>query len=146
MLNLFSRLALIGALAFTAAGCAETVAKFKAGYDKVEAVVTSEVAGTVTPRVAVAGMATYDGLVVIATEYQSQPRCTGTNGPLCRDPAYRTTIDGAVLAGRKARNDLKAFMRAHPGQATPSILYDAVIAANNTLDSSTAAYRAAVGK
>src|SRR3972149_5455334 len=99
-------------LALGMGGCAEQLDKMKRAYD----VVTSM---AVSPEAVVVARTAFNTVEVLATNYQRLPRCTGVNGPLCRDPALRDRIDQAIYAGRKARNELTAFMRAHPGALGP---------------------------
>ncbi len=90
---------------------------------------TSQV--TIT-TVSVAGN-TFDALETTATSYLQLPRCTGTNGPICRDPAATKKIISAVRSGRVARNNLEQFFVDHPGQLGPQGLYDALQSAIATL-------------
>lgn len=136
---------LVVSLAFTVGGCAAELAKLKAGYQAAQNAIMSPLAGEIAPKAALAAVSTFDGLEVIATRWWRLPRCTGTNGPLCRDPAYGDRIDAAVMSGRSARNNIKAFIKDHRGAAVPSTLYDVIIAANTTINEATAAYRAALG-
>ena len=89
--------------------------------------------------VAVAGN-TFDSLEAIATSYLRLPKCTGTNGPACRDPSATKKIIPAVRAGRVARNNLEQFFVDHPGQLGPQGLYDALQAAIATLQGVIATY------
>jgi hypothetical protein len=89
--------------------------------------------------VAVAGN-TFDALEATATAYLRLPRCSGTNGPACRDPAATKKIIPAVRSGRVARNNLEQFFADHPGQLGPQGLYDALQASINTLQDVIAQY------
>lgn len=125
------------ALAIGLGGCAETLNKFKSAYD----VVTS---ASVSPKDVVIAASAYDVIAITATNYQRLVRCTGTNGPICRDPAMRVKIDAAIYTGRSARNSLKGFIRANPGQPVAITDYNTLTAATQALQDATATYRAAV--
>lgn len=94
----------------------------------------------VSPTLVIVAANTFDGLEATATNYLRLPRCTGTNGPICRDPRATSQIIPAVRAGRAVRNELEAFLRTHPGQLGPSGLYDSLRAASNTLQAVFAQY------
>lgn len=136
MFKSMTRAGLILTMALSLTACAETVAKFESAY-------TTFTSASVSPKAVVVAASAYDVAEITATNYTRLRRCTGTNGPVCRDPALRTKIDGAIYAGRVARNNLKAFLRAHPGQLGPQGDYDALVAATSTLNQATAVYRAA---
>lgn len=87
----------------------------------------------VTPQVVLIAGNTFDGLEATATNYLKLARCTGSNGPVCRDPATSAKIISAVRSGRVARNNLEQFFADHPGQLGPQGLYDAFQAAISTL-------------
>lgn len=129
----FSRTLVIAALAIQLGGCglARNI------YD----VATT---ATVSPTAVVVAASAFDAAEVTATNYLRAKRCNGTNGPVCRDSAVTPTIIGSIRAGRVARNNLKAFLRAHPGELGPKGDYDALVTATNTIQSATAAYQSAV--
>jgi hypothetical protein len=93
---------------------------------------------TVT-TVVVAGN-TFDALEATATAYLRLPKCTASNGPICRDTNATKAIVSAVRSGRVARNNLKQFFIDHPGQLGPQGLYDALQTAIGTLQSVIATY------
>ena len=131
----FQAFILATALTFGVAGCAQ----LQNAYN----VVTG---AQVSPQAVVVAASTFDAFEVTATNYLRLRRCTGSNGPICRDPAVTPKIIAAVRAGRVARNNLKAFLRAHPGQLGPTGDYDALIAATQTLQQVLAAYQNAGGR
>ena len=89
----------------------------------------------VTPQlVSVAGNS-FDALEATATNYLRLAKCTGSNGPVCRDPVATKKIITAVRQGRVARLNLEQFFHDHPGSLGPSGLYDAMTAAIATLQS-----------
>lgn len=97
---------------------------------------------TVPTKQVVLARQAFNAVEVTATNFLKLPTCDGANGPIC-SPAAATqpTID-AVTSGRLARNNLTAFMKAHPGQLGPKGLYDALTAATTTLQSIIAKYKA----
>lgn len=86
-----------------------------------------------TAAVTVAGNS-FDALEATATNYLSLPRCSGTNGPICRDPKATAALIPAIRSARLARNNLEAFLVANPGQLGPTGLYNALTASLNTLE------------
>lgn len=108
----FSRFAAIALVALSVGGCAW----LQDIRDKGDAVVSAVTQTTVTPRDAVIAVNGFNALEITATNYNRLRRCTGTNGPICRDPAARMEIRKWVLSGRVARNDVMHYLRTHPGQ------------------------------
>lgn len=88
----------------------------------------------------------FNAAEVAATAYMTLPRCSGSNGPVCRDPALRPQIDAAVRAGRAARNTLASLQRSNPGGNVPIASYNTLTSATDVINNLTAAYRAATGK
>ncbi len=107
-------------LSLTLVGCAS----FQKAYDVATNVSVSPTA------VIVAGNA-FDALERTAANYLRLPRCPKAR--ICSDVNAVVPIKKAVRSGRAARNQLEQFLATHPGQLGPSGLYDALIAANNTL-------------
>lgn len=77
----------------------------------------------------------FDVAEATATNYLTQPKCKPAGPTICRSPAATKQIIPAVRAGRKARDDLKAFAAANPGALGPTGLYNALVAATGTLQS-----------
>ncbi len=123
------------ALAVSLGGCA-AVQKLENSF----AVLSS---ASVSPQAVVVAVNSFDAVQATATNYLRLPKCTGTNGPICRDPAISVKVIQAVKAGRTARNNLEAFMTAHPGQLGDAGLYDALQASLSTLESIVSQYGAA---
>lgn len=67
-----------------------------------------------------------------ATNYLKLPPCTGV-GNLCRVKGAAEAIDASFNAGIKARNDLRAFMKANPGTLADAGLYNTLVAATESL-------------
>ena len=95
----------------------------------------------VTPQQAYIAINVYDGVEATATNYIGWPKCTGTNGPACRDPVVRAQIKKVVLSGRVARNDVKAYLRANPGANLNIQSFADLQAATTELKSIINAYR-----
>ena len=95
---------------------------------------------SVTPTTVIVAANTFDALEATATNYLRLPKCTGSNGPVCRDRAATAQIIPAVRAGRVARANLEQFFKDHPGQLGPQGLYDALTASITTLQSVFAQY------
>lgn len=88
----------------------------------------------VTPQqVSIAGN-TFDALERIGEKYIRLPRCTGSNGPACRDPAATKKVISAIRSGRVARANLEQFFSDHPDQLGPAGLYDALQKAIATIN------------
>jgi len=116
------KIAIIAILTLALGGCAN----LKHDWDVLTSV-------QVTPQaVSIAGN-TFDALEATATNYLRLAKCTGSNGPICRDPAASKKIITAVRSSRVARNNLEQFFADHPGQLGPQGLYDAFQSAINTL-------------
>lgn len=86
-----------------------------------------------TAAVSVAGNS-FDALEATATNYLKLARCSGSNGPICRDPKATAALIPAVRGARIARNNLESFLVANPGQLGPSGLYNALSTSLNTLE------------
>lgn len=126
------KLAIALTLAFGLMGCAQ-----------VQNAWTTLTGAQVSPQAVIVAANTFDALEATATNYLRLRKCTGTNGPVCRDPAATAKIIPAIRAGRVARNNLEQFLKDHPGQLGPSGLYDALVTANTTLQGVFAQYNVA---
>ena len=115
---------IILALALSLAGCATN--PFVKLYN-------AATGATVDPTTVIVAANAFDALEATATNYLGLPKCTPTNGPVCRNPTATAKIIPAVRSGRVARNNLENFMTANPGALGPSGLYNALIASVNTL-------------
>lgn len=136
MKTILLRAALALTLAFGVAGCAGFFDKF----EKVTAVVTS---ATVSSKTIVLGIQAFDVIKVTATGYVRQRRCTGTNGPFCRDPEVTETLAAAMDEGTKARNELKIWLRANPKGFGPQSTYDKLTTATTAIEKALAVFTAA---
>lgn len=132
--RLFMALAIVGSLA----GCAQ----IQKTADTINNAVSVLTEVKVSREAVVLARNAFNAAEVAATGYTNLRRCTGSNGPICRDPAVRAKLKAWVLAGRAARNDLTRFMRDHPGELGPKGLYDSLVAATATINDLIATYRA----
>lgn len=66
------------------------------------------------------------------TAYLKLPPCTGA-GTLCRVSGAAEALDSPFNAGIRARNDLRAFMKANPGTLADAGLYNTLVAATTSL-------------
>lgn len=123
------KLMLAAALTLCLAGCAQ----FQNAWD------TLTSAKVTAAMVSVAGN-TFDALEATATNYLRLPKCTGSNGPACRDPKATAAIIPAIRSGRVARNNLEQFFADHPGELGPQGLYDALQSSISTLQGAFAQY------
>lgn len=119
-------------LCFALAGCAS--------FGRVQNAFSVLTETQISPTAAVVAANTFNALEATATNYLRLKRCTGANGPICRDPAITTKIVPAVRSGRAARDALIKFVRQHPGQLGASGLYDALVASTSTLQAVYAQY------
>lgn len=101
-------------------GCTQ----FKQAVNNVEAVYDTITSVRATPKAIVLAIQAFDVSKIGATAYISQPRCTDSNRPFCRDPGVMATLEIAVYEGTKARNELKAWVRKHPNGAGPQDVFD----------------------
>ncbi len=95
----------------------------------------------VSPKAIIIAANTFNALEATATNYIEQKRCDGKNGPFCRNPSAMAVIVPAIRSGRGARDELIAFMKAHPGQLGPQGTFDALTSANTVLQKTFDLYR-----
>lgn len=88
---------------------------------------------TVSPQSVVIAANSFNAIEATATNYLHLTRCDKTTSKVCRDKAVTAILIPAVLNARKARNDLVAFQKAHPGELGTQGLYDALQLAITTL-------------
>jgi hypothetical protein len=98
---------------------------------------------SVSPEMVLIASNSFDAVQVTATNYLRLKRCTGDNGPICRDPAVTPSIIAMIKAGRVARDDLQKFMRDHPGSLGKTGLYSALTQSVTTIQAMMATYIAA---
>lgn len=115
-------------LAASLAGCAQ-LQSFETGVKNAYSVIT---ASAVTPQQAYIAINVFDGVEATATLYNKWPLCNGHVSP-CRNPTVRQQIKKIVLAGRVARNDVKAYLRANPGKNLNITSFDDLKAATTAL-------------
>jgi|SRR6185437_14275319 len=94
----------------------------------------------VSPTAVIVAANAFDAVEATATNYLRLPKCTATNGPVCRNPKATAAIIPAIRSGRVARNNLEQFMKDNPGQLGPQGLYNALTTATSTLQAIFAQY------
>jgi hypothetical protein len=130
-------------LSLSLAGCATQFGQ------KVEGVVSAITGATVSPEAIIILANSFDAMQVTAKNYINpalNKRCTGTNGPICRDPNATIALNKAIRTGRVARNNAKQFLRDHPGELGPQGLYDALQLSVGTLQSIFSQYNIGAGQ
>lgn len=145
----FARIAAVALISIAATGCSKDFTRL---WDGVGAVANATVPGYTV----VAAVQSFDGLELAGAAYLGLPRCTATSGPACRVPSATPIIKGASQSGRVARSELKRQLRAvcaadfaagrECSAGIPVASYNTLIAANKTIEDSTAAWRAATGR
>lgn len=125
-------------IVLTLGGCAN----LQRVYDGFEAITTT----TVSPKAIVIGANSFNALEATATNYLNLTRCDKTSSKVCRDKAVTAILIPAVLNARKARNDLIAFQRTHPGELGTQGLYDALQLSITTLTGIMNTYHIGVSK
>lgn len=128
----FSALALVavvGLLALPQGGCSQA----QQTWDKFENAVAVVTQAKVPMKEIVLARNAFNAAEVAATGILRTRTCDGTNGPICRPPQYTQPIIDAIRKGISAREDLKAFVKAHPGELGPKGILDAFKAATATL-------------
>lgn len=88
---------------------------------------------TVSPAAVIVAGNAFDALEATATNYLTFCKANPTVAGCGNYVAARKQILPAVRSGRVARNNLENFLTANPGQLGPSGLYNALVAAINTL-------------
>lgn len=116
------KLLLACAVALSLGGCAQ--------LQNAWSVITS---ASVSPDSVVVAVNAFNAVEASATNYLLLVKCTGSNGPICRDPKVTPKLIQAVRSGRIARANLEQFLQSHPGQLGPTGLYDALQAAITTI-------------
>jgi len=82
----------------------------------------------------IAAAYTFNALEAGATNYIRLRRCTGSNGPICRNQEIANRIIVAVRTGRAARNSLTNYLRKNPeGGVGIGAVYNTLVDANSTL-------------
>jgi hypothetical protein len=134
MLRMIRTGALALVLALGVSGCAPQLQQL-GNFVQTAATATVPADAVIVARVA------FNSAQSLATSYLNLRRCTGSNGPICRDPALTVRIGTAVREGRKARNELAVLMRANPGGSVPVASYT-----TSVINDLTASYKAATGR
>lgn len=117
---------LLGAIGL--GGCASELQKLKTVYS----VVTET---TVSPSTIIVASNSFDALEATATQYLTYCKANLSTSPCSAD--NRRAVIKAVRAGRAARNQLETYVTNNT--AAPSAIYNTLVAAINTLNTSAAA-------
>lgn len=107
----------------TLGGCAQVNSLYQAASKISDA--------SVSPTAVIIAANGFDAIEVTAANYLTLPRCPKVT--VCRDPQATKVLIPAIKSGRIARNNLKAFLRTHPGQLGSKGLYDALNASISTI-------------
>ena len=119
---------IISSLGLALSGCA-SFQSFETSVKNAYSVITSS---AITPQQAYIAINVYDGVEATATIYNKWPKCNGSVSP-CRNETVRAQIKKLVVAGRVARNDVKAYLRANPGLNLTITSFDDLKAATASL-------------
>lgn len=115
-------------LALVLSGCASE------RFQSVERAWSALTSTTVSRKTVDIAASTFDAVEKVGTRYLRLPRCTGVNGPVCRNPTATAVLIPAIRSGKSARTALVRFVRQHPGDLGANGLYDALLSATDTLD------------
>jgi hypothetical protein len=121
-------LAVALAFAIPLGGCAD-LQKAGTTISNVVGVIGATKIDSKTAYVAISAMNAAEKSV---TSYLRLPLCNGTT-PVCRFNGAAAALDAPFNAAIDARNDLRAWMKAHPGSLADAGLYNALKAATSTL-------------
>lgn len=133
------RLLTLGLLGLTLAlaGCGKTVQTLNTAWEAVSSVKTM----TIEPKAIIVAAGIFNAAEATATVYLDQKRCIGAARRTCRDPGVTQQLKTAITEGRKVRDQLLAFVEAHPGELGDAGLYDGLQVAINSLQGIFAAYK-----
>lgn len=115
------------------------IEQFTSGFHTGAAAIT---ATKVPANDIVAGIQAFDLMKISATGYNTMRRCTGNNGPFCRDPAMTEKIDVLIQEGTRQRNLLKEYVRNNPDGFGPQDAYDKLLASTSALKGLISVYTA----
>lgn len=127
MKNLFLSLAI--AVTVSLSGCAN----LKTAYDTITSAKVPAKTVYVAANAFNAAKATAKNYIVYCTPNPSPKGCD--------DTAIKTKLDPAIRSGTIARNSLEQFLKDHPGELGDKGLYDAMVAATDTIKDVTAAFQ-----
>lgn len=116
-----NKLIITAVIALSLASCA----KLNAAYQAVSS-------SNVPPKAIYVAISTFDAAKVTGTNYLHY--CAPKPSPVgCNDAVIRGKLIPAINKGTVARNDLKAFVRSHPGELGPRGTYDLLTASATTI-------------
>jgi hypothetical protein len=108
------------ALGLSLASCAT----IKADIASIEVIAS----GSVSPQKVLVAANAFDAAETTGTNYLGLPVCP-QGAPACRTPAIVAIVVKSIRSGRSARNQLEAYMTAHPGSVVPVSYYNALATA-----------------
>lgn len=123
------KLLVIGLVGLSLGGCAQLKNDWNA--------VTG---ATVSPEAVLVAGNSFDALEATATNYLTFCKANRALSVCTSYVAARKQILPAVRSGRVARNNLENFLQQNPGQLGPSGLYNALLSAISTLQSTVSQY------
>jgi hypothetical protein len=135
------KLLAIGLLALSLGGCAGELAKIKTTFTNVVGVISNV---KINSKAAYIAINVFNGTERTVTNYLKFPPCNGSI-PVCRVSGAADALDEPFNAGISARNDMRAWMKANPGSLADAGLYNALIAATNSLQKVMAIYNIGTG-
>jgi hypothetical protein len=113
-------------LALLLVGCAPQLVEIEKGISAVAAT-------TVSPKAVIIAGNAFDALEATAAKYLRFCKVNRASVACVGYHSARAKLRPAMLAGRRARNDLEDFLATHPGELGSSGLYDALKAASATI-------------
>lgn len=132
-------LALVAAGALVLGGCAQTMQEFKTFETTASNAIGVLASTKVNSKTAYIAINAFNAAERSVTNYLNLPLCTGA-GTLCQVAGAADALDQPFHAGIKARNDLRAFMRANKGTLADAGLYNTLRSATASLQSIMALY------
>lgn len=125
--------AIVLGVALALSGCAGTISKISTAYSTVTDL------SVPSTKLAVAAQ-TFDLAKVTAINYKIY--CTPVPSPTgCDDTLIHKTLNPAIKSGTDARDQIKVFIKAHPGALGSKGLYDSVMSAVNIINTVTANFK-----
>src|SRR6267142_1534954 len=128
------KLLVICALALSLGGCAGELEKMKTTFTNVIGIISNV---KINSKAAYIAINVFNGAERTVTAYLSLPQCGKVP---CRIVGSATMLSQPFNAGIGARNDLRAWMKANPGSLADAGLYNALVAATNSLQKIMAIY------
>jgi hypothetical protein len=122
-------IAAVLACTVTLGGCAGEMAKIQTTVSNAIGVIGNARIDSKSTYIAINA---FNAAEQAVTAYLRLPRCNGTT-PVCRFNGAAAALEAPFRSAIHARNDLRAWMKAHPGSLADAGLYNALKAATSTL-------------